>query len=325
MKLNKKIFGIGIVLVGLWTVWHFWQNFSKHQQRRMSVEEVSPTRGDIELTISTTGTVQPQNRLEVKPPINGRIEEIPVQEGDLIKKGQILARMSSTDRAALLDAARSKGQESMDYWEDVYKPTSLIAPIDGEVIVRSVEPGQTLTSNDPVVVLSDRLIVKAQVDETDIGGVEIGQKAVVSLDAYPKEKVSGKVDHISYESKVVSNVTIYEVDIVLEEIPKIFRSGMSANIEIVKDSRQNVLRLPMKAVKHTDKGDIVFVKDEDNKKPMRTKIETGIANDEFIEIKNGIDEHDVILIQTEKSSLPRRGNNQGGSPFMPSRQSRGGR
>ena len=63
-------------------------------------KEINPTIGSIETFISTTGTVLPQNRLEVKPPVNGRIESILVQEGEKVKTGQILASMSSTDNCA---------------------------------------------------------------------------------------------------------------------------------------------------------------------------------------------------------------------------------
>jgi len=71
------------------------------------VREISPVYGSIQTFISTTGTVQPQNRLEIKPPISGRIEEILVKEGQIVTVGQILAWMSSTERAALLDTAHS--------------------------------------------------------------------------------------------------------------------------------------------------------------------------------------------------------------------------
>lgn len=69
---------------------------------------VTPEIGSIYSAISTTATVQPRNRLEIKPPINGRIEKILVKEGENVKAGQIVAWMSSTERAALLDAAMAQ-------------------------------------------------------------------------------------------------------------------------------------------------------------------------------------------------------------------------
>ena len=195
-----------------------------HKDSGEHIRAQNPVYGTITTLISTTGTVQPQNRLELKPPINGRIEKIFVQEGDRVTIGQTLAVMSSTERAALLDAARTQSKETLAYWEEVYKPTPLIAPINGEVIVRGVEPGQTVTSSDAALVLSDRLIVQAQVDETDIGKVKLGQTAVISLDAYPETKVKATVDHIAYDSTIVNNVTIYKVDILPKKIPAVFIS-----------------------------------------------------------------------------------------------------
>jgi macrolide-specific efflux system membrane fusion protein len=255
----------------------------------------------------------------MKPPINGRIEEILVQEGDAVKKGDIVAWMSSTERAALLDAARSKGEEAVKYWEEAYKATPLIAPIDGDVIVRAVEPGQTVTSADPVVVLSDRLIVKAQVDETDIGRVQLKQGAMISLDAYPEHKVKASVDHISYESKLVNNVNIYEVDILPEKIPKVFRSGMTANVNIIEEARQNILRLPLSAIRRSEEGTFVMIKG--NSKSNLKRIETGLSDDEYVEITSGLDGEETILVEKSGTTLPKK-NTKGGSPFMPFNQRR---
>jgi len=282
------------------------------------VKEITPTYGKIEVFISTTGTVQPQNRLEIKPPIDGRIEEILVKEGDKVKRGQILVWMSSTERAALLDAARPQGKEALKYWQEAYRPTPLIAPIDGEVIVRAVEPGQTVTSATPVLVLSDRLIVKAQVDETDIGKVKLGQAATISLDAYPGQEVKSRVDHISYESKVVNNVTIYEVDILPEKVPGIFRSGMSANVDIIERSKENVLLIPLEAVKQDRKGNFVLLSQGPGKEPTKRRVKLGISDDKNIEIISGLETTDTIIIKTQKYAPPKSKNQ--GSPFMPSRK-----
>ena len=71
-------------------------------------EIIHPFKGSIQTLITTTATVLPKNRLEIKPPVNGRVEKVLVSEGDMVKTGKILAWMSSTDRAALLDSARGQ-------------------------------------------------------------------------------------------------------------------------------------------------------------------------------------------------------------------------
>jgi len=72
--------------------------------------ELSPAIGSIQTIISTTGTILPKNRLEIKPPVNGRIESVLVKEGQSVKAAEVLAWMSSTERAALLDAAQGQGE-----------------------------------------------------------------------------------------------------------------------------------------------------------------------------------------------------------------------
>lgn len=284
------------------------------------IEEIRPEIGDIRETISTTGTVEPQNRLQIKPPIGGRIEEILVKEGDMVRAGQTLAWMSSTERAALLDAALTRGPEQVAYWKDVYKATPLIAPIAAEVIVRAFEPGQTVTASDAVLVLSDRLIVSAQVDETDIGGVKVGQNAVVSLDAYPEVKVKSRVSHISYESTVLNNVTIYQVDILPDTIPAVFRSGMSAVVEIVTQHKDNVLRLPVAAVTRSRKRSTVTIL-EGGRQTSR-KVVTGASDEKYIEIVSGLGENDTVVIKKETKAAKKSTSTQGTNPFMPQRPGR---
>jgi macrolide-specific efflux system membrane fusion protein len=276
--------------------------------------------GPIKVSVSTSGIVQPQNRLEIRPQIAGRLESVSVVEGQYVKKGQILAYMSSSDRAALLDAARTQGEKNMKEWEDTYKPIPLIAPINGQVIVQSIEPGQSISTTDAVVVLSDRLIIQAQVDETDIGKVKLGQKTNISLDAYPGQLIDGKVDHIYYESKTVNNVTIYDVDILPARVPDFFRSGMSANISIVQQEKDNAILLPLDGVKKFGDKSFVFVKTGKDTKPEKREVTTGLSDGDNIEIVTGLNENDTVVV-TKQNYVATKGT-QSVNPFMPSRPPR---
>ena len=271
-----------------------------HKSPAETLQTISPTVGSIQTAITATATVQPQNRLAIKPPISGRIDEILVQEGEMVKAGQVLALMSSTERAALLDAARTHGAEEVKYWEDVYKPTPLLSPVDGEVIVSKDYSGQTIATADDVVVLSDHLIVQAQVDETDIGKIKLGQEAGLSLDAYPQIKITGKVNHIYYESLIVNNVTIYQVDILPDKVPDVFRSGMSATVNIVEEAKENVLTLPLAAVKRSKDGAYVLLSRGPGKKPEERKVELGISDEKNTEIISGLTPEDKVLMAAQK-------------------------
>jgi len=316
---NKKLF-IGITVIAAAIAGAAWLKIHKAQPAKEQVTLVAPAIGSIENTISTTATVLPKNRLAIKPPVNGRVEELKVSEGQKVKAGTTLAWMSSTERAALLDAAAGQGAEKVAYWKDVYKAIPLIAPIDGEIIVATVQPGQTVTAAEAVVVLSDRLILRAQVDETDIGKIKLKQRAEIFLDAYPDTKIKAVVDHIFYESKTSNNVTIYEVDLIPEELPEFFRSGMNATVNFIIASAQGVLLVPLETVQQENGQSFVLVKQPNDKEPVRALVTVGISDEKHVEILSGLSGSDTLVVKSRKYSLPK--SMTGTNPFMPSRPRR---
>ncbi|MBU1853039.1 MAG: efflux RND transporter periplasmic adaptor subunit, partial [Candidatus Omnitrophica bacterium] len=296
MMNNKKALIVTVIVLCVAMFLIVSSRGTKEQSKANNKNVINPSIGDVAITVATTGVVEPQNRLELKPSISGRIEEILVKEGSQVNKGDILAWMSSTERAALVDAARSQGEEALKYWEEVYKKTPIISPIEGEVIVRSVESGQTVSSSDAVLVLSDRLVINAQFDETDIGRVKVGQEALITLDAYPEVRLEGEVDHVAYESEIVNNVTIYNVDIVPKEIPDILRSGMSVTVEVVEKKAADVLTIPSKSIHYDGERRFVLVHDPRGKITERD-IRIGLNNDQTTEVVSGLSIEDSVIIQ----------------------------
>ena len=321
MRVNK--WGISIFVVVVVGLIIAFVQIQKSRAAQDTYKEIHAQVGTIETFISTTGTVLPKNRLEIKPPVNGRVESILVQEGQMVKTGQIVAWLSSTDRAALLDAARGKSDESLQYWQNVYKPIALVAPIDGQVIVATMQPGQTVTTADAVIVLSDRLIFRAQVDETDIGKIKMEQEATVTLDAYPGTEIDAEVDHVYYESQTVNNVTIYQVDLKADELPTFCRSGMNVSISFRDQYKENILTLPVSAVHKGKDGSFVMVKVDETAKPVKRTVTLGITDDSVVEVVSGLTEQDRVLVKNQKIVLPK--STTGTNPFAPARPRGAGR
>ena len=318
MKVNrsKLVWGVVVSVLVLGIGGFFLLKGSRSADKPLA--EIHPSRGTISSSVSTTGAVEPQNRVKIQSSVGGRIEEILVQEGRLVKKGAVLAMLSSTERAALLDAAKLQGKSEQSYWENVYKKTAVIAPMDGQVIVRSVDPGQTVTTSDSLFVLSDRLIVKAFVDETDIGRIKIGQKALIGLDAYPDIRVNGVVEHIYYESHLQNNVNIYNVDVIPDRIPDVFRSGMSANIKIIVLEKNGTLLLPISAVLNKNGKSVVLQKNGTTQQTIRySPVQIGLQDESNIEIVKGLTDSSVVLLPDTSFVLPK--NSTGSNPFTPQR------
>jgi len=247
-------------------------------------------------TVESTGQVSPANRLEVKSPIAGRIETLLVDEGDKVEKGQVVAWISSTERATLLDTARAKGEEELKYWEEIYKAAPLVAPLSGTVIVRSLEPGQTISSASAVIVVADYLIVVGQVDETDIGALFAGQRVNVKLDAYPDSAFEGTVRRIAYDSKMVSNVTMYEVDATPVNLPDFARSGMTATLTFLVEEHKDALAIPTAALEYRKGNAFVRLPVKDGKEPESRPVKTGLSENSFTEITEGLAEGEEVLI-----------------------------
>ncbi|MBC7693161.1 MAG: efflux RND transporter periplasmic adaptor subunit [Methylotenera sp.] len=287
----------------------------KQKSLEISYREIPVVKSDLEVTILSTGVVSPENRLEIKPPIPGRVEQVLVKEGQRVRKGQILAWMSSTERAAMLDSAGAKGPEELKKWEDLYRPTPIMAPINGTLIARNVESGQTFTSADSVFTMSDRLTVKAQVDETDIAQITLRQRAKIILDAYPNQTVSAVVDQIAYDAKTVNNVTTYTVDVLPGQTPASMRSGMTANVTFLVSSKSGVLTVPNDALKVQGSKYSVQLKSPEGEKPAERLIQVGMTDGKKTEILSGLSEQDVVLAAEIRNSTKRA--DAGSNPFGP--------
>ncbi|MCO5069233.1 MAG: HlyD family efflux transporter periplasmic adaptor subunit [Kiritimatiellae bacterium] len=312
----KKIILSLLALLLLAGGWWRWRGRSATQDAPQ-YQEIAVERGNIRETVLATGTLEPQIRLKLASPVAGRLDEVLVREGDAVTKGQIVAWVSSTERATLLDAARARGPEELAKWEKLYNPTPVIAPLDGTVIARLLEPGQTVDSSNPILVLSDRLIVRAQVDETDMARIALHQEAEVRLDAYPDQALAARVEHIAYESETVNNVTIYKVEVLPHDPPPFIRSGMSAAVTFIIKQTNNVLVLPTEAVqgqpgKHTVLLPAVHPKLE----PTTKEIVTGMDDGRNVEIRSGLAEGDTVLSQRYNFGVSST-NDQKRSPLSP--------
>ncbi len=300
MKVKKVVILIGTLAIAGGAFW-FWKKSKAKSKNVESITRVTVKQGTMERTVDATGTVIPLNRVEIKPPISGRVEELRVDEGSKVKSGQVLAWMSSSDRAAILDAARAQGPDELKRWKDSYKPTPIIAPLSGVIILRNVVVGQTIDPSTVLYAMSDRLIVKADVDEADIGQVKNDLPSRITLDAYPDQPINGKVFQILYEGKNVSNVITYGVKIVTEHVPGFFRSGMTANVALILDRRDDALIIPTSALKTSGEGTRVMVAGPDGK-PVPKNIETGLVTNDSVEVLSGLSAGEEVLVTRSRYS-----------------------
>jgi len=260
-------------------------------------QKVEVTRGDLRQIVQATGNIEPLNKVSILPPVTGRMDKILVYEGAYVKRGQILAYMSSSDRAALLDNAASQGPDQVKYWQDAYKSTPIVAPSSGLIIARNVVEGQTVAADTDLYDLSDRLVVLADVDETDLGKIHMAQPADCTVDAYPNQIFTSKVSLIGHQAIKVNNVISYQVNLEPQKVPGDLRAGMTANINFIVQEKKDTLMLPNYAVKGQTNGPATVKVLVDPKKPPESReVQLGVTDGVRVEVVSGLQEGDTVLV-----------------------------
>ena len=285
---NKYVWlAVGVLILAAIGYW-WWQRPKISDQ----FDYVRVERGDIRVLLQETGNLVAMHRLSVMPPIDGRIDSIEVVEGTDVKQGDVLAWISSSERAAVMDAARARGEEEVEFWKNVYRAAPLLAPLDGYIIAIPVVPGQVVVKAQAAFIMSDHLILQANVDETDLQRIAIGQVVEFTLSGFSeKNRLTGKVFQIAYDSTTVNNVTTYVVKIHIDNPPDYLRSGLSADVYFVIDEVQGVLKVPTEFISIDN---TVLVATSDKNKPELRKIRVGATDGGYTEVTKGLVEGDWV-------------------------------
>lgn len=205
--------------------------------------------------------------------------------------------------------------------------TRIISPVDGIVVSRAVDVGQTVAASFQTPTLFQvaqdltNMQIEVNVSEADIGKIKKGQDVEYTLDGYADSVFSGKVSEVRIAPTTVSNVVTYTVIVLVDNKEQKMIPGMTANVSIITNKSENVLCVPNEALKFTPKEitggkkykeqGIWILKDN---KPQRVTIKLGAKNSDKSEIiSENIKEQDRVIIKKrdEKSSTP-----QGGRPRM---------
>ena len=179
------------------------------------------------------------------------------------------------------------------------------APSKGMVIYKKNRDGSkrqiesTISPWDPIVALLPdltKMICKTYINEIDINKVSPDQKVIINVDAFPEKKFSGKILSVANIGENIqgSSIKAFEVLIKLIEVDSLLKPAMTTNNTIISKEINNVISIPIDAIFYNNK--IKYVYKKNKKKIVKTKIETGIANEDFIIVEQGIKQGDEILL-----------------------------
>ena len=256
----------------------------------------------------------------------------------LYDKGLISANDFEQARLSYVQAQQQTQQQK----ENVKKAqtnlgyATITSPIDGVVLSKEVEEGQTVASSfsTPTLFkiardLTDMRVI-ADVDEADIGDVKEGQRVTFTVDAFPDDTFEGQVTQVRQEATTESNVVTYEVVISAPNDDLKLKPGLTANVVIFTMEAKDVLAVPSKALRFTpreamlnsdetitdtDAKEKVWVKEGSNLKAVA--VETGMTNGTLTQITKGLKPGTHVLTEVNAMQVEAEGEQQNSNPFMP--------
>ncbi len=194
-------------------------------------------------------------------------------------------------------AQLDQAQVSLEQAQRNIEKAKIVAPFDGIVNTVNFSFGDTAGTNAAAVTIVDlaTLQIKVTLAEVDIAKVKTGQTAQLTLDALTGKTYSAQVQTVAPVGTVTQGVVNYPVTLVVQNVDGAIKPGMTANAAIVVERRENVLMIPNRAVRTQGNQRTVTVLFKDEQ--ITTPISVGLANDSFVEVTNGLQEGDVVLIQ----------------------------
>ena len=176
----------------------------------------------------------------------------------------------------------------------------IVAPIDGTITQVNVSLGEQSTSANPAIQLQSnaKYEINADIAETDIDKIKIGNKANIDFDAFSKDKkYNGTVVKIDPSATIIQGVVYYKTKVILESQDEKVKPGMTANIEIITAEKENVLAVPNQAIKKENNQNVVeLIADTKTNKTYTKPVETGLRGNTMTEIISGLKDGEQVII-----------------------------
>jgi HlyD family secretion protein len=249
-----------------------------------------------EAETADTAAIQAEQDLQN---VQGQLADLQAQEVGLEAKRQDVKLAKAQLNSSQIDLALR--QRQLTY-------TKVYAPIDGVVSTRAVQKGQIISSGvtnvgggTTVMTLSDlsHIYILASVDESNIGVVELGQEADITVDAFPGQRFRGKVDRIATKGVSLSNVVTFEVRIeVMSKNKKLLKPEMTANVWILIAEKPDTLLVSAYSITRDQRDTYVELKKPDGTTDSKHVVKTGITDGVETEILEGLKEGDMVLVQS---------------------------
>ncbi|MGZ5526897.1 MAG: efflux RND transporter periplasmic adaptor subunit [Methylomonas sp.] len=295
-------------------------DFNDRVHQGQVLAEVDPSLIDAQLEQSRAALANAQASLKLAQANEARSKELYAQ--DYVARSELDQAIQARE-AARSQVASAIGQLKRDQANKGY--TIIKSPVSGVVVSRNVDIGQTVAASFQTPTLFTiaqdlkRMQIDTSVAEADVGGIRLNQDVNFTVDAFPDRVFQGKVFRIRLDSKVLQNVVTYDVVISVDNPEEILLPGMTAFVNIVIDEKNDILKLPLAALKFRPAEEVVsqsgkHVYRQENNKTVAVAVQTGIADGKYAELTGGnLKEGDLVILEDQNERKPEaKGSGQSG-------------
>ena len=314
---------------------HLYVDYNSVVRKGQVIAELDKTNLISELNTSKANLTSAQSNLEYQQANYKRYQT-------LYSKGLVSADDFESARLTYQQAQQqvNTSKENVKRAQTNLGYATITSPIDGIVLSKSVEEGQTVAASfstpELFTIAQDltNMQVIANIDEADIGEVKQGQRVTFTVDAYPDDVFQGSIKQVRQQATTTSNVVTYEVVISAPNGDLKLKPGLTANVTIFTMERNGVLAVPTKALRFTPNPVFLSkeesIQDCDGQKKVWTKegnvfkahpVETGTTNGQLTEIVSGAKEGLEVLtdFSLSNNNAEEQQDGQASNPFMPRR------
>ncbi len=293
----------------------------KEENNGVPVEVSEILVKDISSFLTSTTNIEAEHEATVLAEIDGRIVEIQKEEGNKVKKGDILAKLDDEEKKISLKKAKVKAENeetnyqrskelyaqkllSIEAFDEVkyqyelakseleeaeynLSKTKIVAPFCGEVTVRHIKLGQNVKPTDSLFTITNRdlLVAYIYLPERDVLSLEAGQEVKISIPWDEATRYSGVIERIS--PIVDAQTGTVKITVYARNLPKLIKPGSFVSINIVKDIHKDAILIPKKSIIKDFQENFVFVVEGDIAK--KVKVELGFEDNGYVEILSGLD------------------------------------
>lgn len=298
---------------------------------------VSPEIKSIKSDLTLTGSIDASEYAPLRFQNSGKLVWVGVKIGNKVKKGQAIASLDKAELQKSLQtqynnyrSQLSQFWDTQDKYKDVVvsdtvqrilnrtqysldnsvisyeiadmaiKESTLVSPING-VVVAVDQPlsGTNITpaSATFTIINPESIFLKAEIDQDQVSKIKVGQKAVLTIDAFPEQTFDSEITYIAFTPVAGESSTVYEVrfKVPVQNKDLSYRIGMNGDATVTLDQKDNTIVVSLDALNDDNGKSFVWIKNGNSL--AKKYVETGIENDTEVEILSGLDKNDQIVIK----------------------------